>query len=112
MHTHLYSRGLGEPADNAAHFVEWLKSLQGDALAQTTFALFGCGNHDWALTYQKIPTLVDSILAEHGAARVLPRGVGDAGASDLFEAFEKWEAALWRELQKVRSIRTVSVCSL
>ncbi|KIP01419.1 hypothetical protein PHLGIDRAFT_32544 [Phlebiopsis gigantea 11061_1 CR5-6] len=91
----------GEPADNAAHFVEWFKALQGDVLKQATFAVFGCGNHDWALTYQKIPTLVDSTLAERGARRVLPRGAGDAGSSNLFEAFDKWETELWEELQKV-----------
>lgn len=96
-----FSRVLGEPADNAAHFVEWFKALQGDVLKQATFAVFGCGNHDWALTYQKIPTLVDSTLAERGARRVLPRGAGDAGSSNLFEAFDKWETELWEELQKV-----------
>ena len=65
--------------------------------------MFGCGNRDWALTYQKIPTLVDGAMADRGARRVLARGAGDAGSNDLFEAFEKWETALWEELQKVRA---------
>lgn len=77
--------------------------MQGDTLSEITYAVFGCGNHDWTLTFQKIPTLVDSTLADCGAKRVLPRGVGDAGSSDLFEAFEKWETSLWEELQKVSS---------
>ena len=32
------------------------------------------------------------------------RGVGDAQAADLFEAFDEWEAGLWEALAKVRSV--------
>ncbi|KAF7316595.1 Fatty acid hydroxylase [Mycena chlorophos] len=49
----------GEPADNAAHFVNWLQHTTSAALANVRFAVFGCGNTDWANTYQRIPTLVD-----------------------------------------------------
>ena len=50
----------GQPTDDAKHFVEWLENVKGaDALAGVKFALFGCGNHDWVMTYQGIPTLVD-----------------------------------------------------
>lgn len=75
--------------------------MQGDALSSVIFAVFGCGNHDWASTYQKIPTLCDNTLAERGAHRVVPRGEGDAGSSDFFDSFERWEGALWDALQKV-----------
>ena len=34
----------GEPADNAAHFVEWLESLEGDALQDVDYAVFGVGH--------------------------------------------------------------------
>lgn len=34
----------GQPPDNAAHFVEWLKKLGGDALAGVNYAVYGCGN--------------------------------------------------------------------
>lgn len=91
----------GQPADNAAHFVEWINSLQGPALTGVTFAVFGCGNRDWALTYQRIPTLCDDTLAGHGGSRLITRGEGDAGSSDLFQSFEKWEADLWAALRKV-----------
>ena len=81
-----------------------MKSLQGDALSQVNFAVFGCGNRDWALTYQKIPTLVDTTLAARGAKSVIPRGEGDAGSNNLFESFEEWETKLWEGLQKVRRL--------
>ncbi|EKM50238.1 uncharacterized protein PHACADRAFT_153718 [Phanerochaete carnosa HHB-10118-sp] len=90
----------GQPADNAAHFVSWLTALEGAALARVAFAVFGCGNKDWAGTYQRVPALCDDTLAARGGTRVVPRGEGDAGSSELFEAFEKWEAGLWEALQK------------
>ena len=34
----------GQPADNAARFVEWLESLEGDALQGVDYAVFGCGH--------------------------------------------------------------------
>ncbi|GJE90374.1 bifunctional P-450/NADPH-P450 reductase [Phanerochaete sordida] len=90
----------GQPADNAAHFISWLTSLEDSALANVSFAVFGCGNRDWASTYQRIPTLCDDTLAARGASRIVARGAGDAGSGDLFEAFEHWEAGLWEALQK------------
>lgn len=34
----------GEPPDNAAHFVSWLKSCEGSKLGGVKYAVFGCGN--------------------------------------------------------------------
>ncbi|KAI0785558.1 cytochrome P450 [Abortiporus biennis] len=90
----------GEPADNAAHFVSWLSGLKGDELKDVTYGIFGCGNHDWVTTYQKIPKLCDSLLSEHGAKRLVDRGEGDAGGSDFFEAFDIWEATLFEALHE------------
>ncbi|CDO72208.1 hypothetical protein BN946_scf184970.g60 [Trametes cinnabarina] len=94
----------GEPADNAAHFVEWLTNLQGDhALAAVKFAVFGCGNRDWQKTYQRIPRLIDNTLAQRGATRLTDRGESDAGGADFFEAFDAWEKTLWEKLSKAYS---------
>ena len=103
-----HTRRTGEPADNAAHFFEWLQSLQGNELAGTRFAVFGCGNRDWVRTFQRVPRVVDELLAARGGVRLLARGVGDAQAADFFEAFDEWEARLWEALAKVRSC--VSPC--
>ena len=97
-----HSRRAGEPADNAAHFFEWLQSPQGSELAGVRFAVFGCGNRDWVRTFQRVPRVVDELLAARGGARLLARGVGDTQAADFFEAFDEWEARLWEELAKVR----------
>ncbi|KAL1937786.1 hypothetical protein VTO73DRAFT_12805 [Trametes versicolor] len=89
----------GQPADNAAHFFEWLTNTEGaDALAGIKYAIFGCGNRDWVKTYQRVPTLIDETFAERGATRLVERGEGDAGGAEFFEAFDTWEDALWKKL--------------
>ncbi|OCH86500.1 cytochrome P450 [Obba rivulosa] len=90
----------GEPADNAAHFVEWLTSLKGNELADVSYAVFGCGNRDWVRTYQRVPKLVDETLEERGGRRLLTRGEGDASTAEFFESFDEWEAELWKTLPK------------
>ena len=93
----------GEPPENATIFMQWLKTVESAKLAGVKFAVFGCGNRDWAGTYQRIPTLCDDLLAARGGQRVVVRGEGDAGSGELFEAFEKWETGLWEALLKVCS---------
>ena len=83
----------GAAPDNATQFVKWLDSdLPKDALAKVRYAVFGCGNSDWAATYQSVPRMIDEQLAAHGARSLYARGEGDA-RSDLDGQFEKWFAA-------------------
>lgn len=84
----------GAAPDNATQFVKWLGSdLPRDAFAKVRYAVFGCGNSDWAATYQSVPRMIDEQLAAHGARSVFTRGEGDA-RSDLDGQFEKWFALL------------------
>src|SRR5450756_1771263 len=82
----------GAPPDNATQFVKWLRGdLPKVAFAKVRYAVFGCGNSDWAATYQSIPRLIDGQLAAHGGRSVTARGEGDA-RSDLDGQFESWFA--------------------
>ncbi|KAJ3487812.1 hypothetical protein NLI96_g3280 [Meripilus lineatus] len=90
----------GQPADNAAHFVNWLENLKSNELANVRFAVFGCGNRDWSRTYQRIPKLCDDILEKRGGRRLVPRGEGDASQPEFFEKFDTWEQTLWKTLEK------------
>jgi cytochrome P450/NADPH-cytochrome P450 reductase len=82
----------GAAPDNATQFVKWLTGdLPKDAFAKVKYAVFGCGNSDWAATYQSIPRIIDEQLAAHGAKPVYARGEGDA-RSDLDGQFESWFA--------------------
>ena len=84
----------GAPPDNAAAFVEWLSGdLPKGAFEKLRYAVFGCGNSDWAATYQSIPRLIDEKLASHGGRNVFTRGEGDA-RGDLDSQFETWFATL------------------
>lgn len=90
----------GEPPSNAAHFVEWLTALQGNELENVSYAVFGCGHHDWAQTFHRIPKLVDATMAERGAQRIVPMTGTDAADRDMFSDFETWEdESLWPALK-------------
>ncbi|EJD54180.1 cytochrome P450 [Auricularia subglabra TFB-10046 SS5] len=94
----------GEPPDNAVKFVKDLKSLSRETapLSGVRYAVFGCGNHDWVHTFQRIPKIVDSVMEAHGAERLLERGEADAGGAQFFESFDEWEGRLWDKLAEVR----------
>src|SRR5689334_8498760 len=85
----------GTPPDNAAAFCVWLQSgkLSSETLRGVRYAVFGCGNHEWAGMYQAIPRLVDDSLAAFGAQRLYRRGEGDA-ADNLFDSFDRWYRGL------------------
>ena len=89
----------GTPPDNAAEFFDWLcnDSLGPDALEGVNYTVFGCGDRDWAATYQRVPKMIDAALEEHGARRVYQRGEGDA--SDDFDGqFRGWYEHLWQPI--------------
>ena len=86
----------GQPPDNAGRFCTWVDDAASSA-AGVRYTVFGCGNRDWAATYQAVPTRVDAGLEARGATRVYPRGEGDA-RGDFDAQFEAWYAGLWDAL--------------
>ena len=89
----------GKPPDNADRFCRWITdaATPSDAAADLAFSVFGCGNMDWASTYQAVPISIDRQLEAHGGQRVGPRGAGDA-RSDFDGQFSEWYADLWTTL--------------
>ena len=86
----------GLPPDNALQFCDWIRSdeLSADSLNGVNYAMFGCGNRDWAATFQAIPRLIDHRLSAAGARRLYPLGEGDA-REDFDAQFQKWYKPLW-----------------
>lgn len=87
----------GQPPDNARRFVADVEALASGSLEDLPFAVFGCGNRQWARTFQAIPKRVDAALEKAGGRRVAPRGEADSGG-DFFGTFDEWYAALWPAL--------------
>jgi cytochrome P450/NADPH-cytochrome P450 reductase len=100
----------GTPPDNAVTFCDWVRdgALTPDALQGVTYTVFGCGNRDWAATYQAVPTLIDRQLEAHGARRFYPRGEGDARA-DFESQFRAWYGPLWDALASALSLAPQAV---
>jgi cytochrome P450/NADPH-cytochrome P450 reductase len=96
----------GLPPDNAVQFCEWLRSpeLASDALTGVTYAVFGCGNRDWAATFQAVPKFIDEQLAAHGAMRLYHLGEGDA-RDDFDGQFLKWYQPLRATVADTLGIR-------
>ena len=83
----LATYGEGEPTDNAAQFVSWLKNSDGDmeegsdgALQGLNFCVFGLGNTEYE-QYNRVGKLVDEQLSKLGASRVFQLGLGDDSSS-------------------------------
>jgi cytochrome P450 / NADPH-cytochrome P450 reductase len=89
----------GTPPDNAVQFCAWLNGagLVPDALKGVNYSVFGCGNRDWAATFQAIPRLIDEKLAAHGARQLHPHGEGDA-RDDFDGQFVQWYRPLWNAI--------------
>ncbi|PDY82939.1 bifunctional cytochrome P450/NADPH--P450 reductase [Bacillus cereus] len=87
----------GNPPDNAKKFVEWLENASNHELEGVQYAVFGCGDKNWNTTYQKVPSLIDELLAKKGAVGLTGRGEGDA-SDDYGEVYEEWREQLWNDI--------------
>lgn len=89
----------GMPPENATRFSAWLRdpATAPDACGGAGYTVFGCGNSEWATTYQAVPTALDTQLEGHGGQRLHPRGEGDA-RSDFDAAYRSWHRGLWADL--------------
>jgi len=87
----------GAPPNNAIKFVDALEAAQPGWSRDVQFAVFGCGNRDWASTFQTIPRLIDRKLEALGGTRIAERGEGDA-REDLSGHFHDWFDDLWPQI--------------
>jgi cytochrome P450 / NADPH-cytochrome P450 reductase len=87
----------GLPPDNAVKFHEWLEESGQEAFDDLSYTVFGCGNTEWATTYQSVPTELDAGLEQHGGKRIHPRGAGDV-RGDFDAAYRNWHDTLWKDI--------------
>lgn len=85
----------GQPPDNARKFDKWLESPAATSKLQgVCFAIFGCGNKQWAATYQKFPNKVYSSFEALGGSCIAPMGEGDMDSGEAEFAFARWTIGL------------------
>ncbi|MEJ8849339.1 bifunctional cytochrome P450/NADPH--P450 reductase [Variovorax rhizosphaerae] len=87
----------GQAPDNGKKFLSWVESRKAGELAGLRYAVFGCGNRQWARTYQAIPKRIDAAFAAAGGKELRERGETDAGG-DFFGAFDAWYDTLWTDV--------------
>ncbi|MEQ8858828.1 MAG: cytochrome P450 [Pseudomonadales bacterium] len=87
----------GAPPDNAAGFVDWLGGAARDAAQGVRYTVLGCGNRDWASTYQATPRRIDEALEALGGERIRARGEADA-REDQDSQFRQWFTGLWPDV--------------
>lgn len=77
-------------------FVQWLEGVEPGALQGVHYAVFGCGDRNWASTYQDVPRLTDEQLALKGARRLSLRGEADA-SRDFEKQLDEWRDRMWSD---------------
>jgi cytochrome P450/NADPH-cytochrome P450 reductase len=91
----------GQPADNAAHFVNWVGTLKENELENVNYAVFGCGHRDWAKTFHRVPKYLNTTLEQRGGTKLVEWGNTDAAQGDIFTDFETWEdKVLWPAMRE------------
>ncbi|RAK95081.1 bifunctional cytochrome P450/NADPH--P450 reductase [Aspergillus ibericus CBS 121593] len=96
----------GQPADNAAHFFEWLSAVKGNEFEGVNYAAFGCGHHDWNATFYRVPKAINELVNEHGGNRLCDIGLVDTAQSDMFTDFDNWsESSLWPAISAKFSVQ-------
>ncbi|KAJ4349418.1 uncharacterized protein N0V89_008033 [Didymosphaeria variabile] len=92
----------GQPPENASKFIKWLQALTESPFEGIYHAVYGCGNRDWAATFQRIPALVDDAFIRYGSTPIVNRAASDVADGNVANEFDHWaDGVLWPALKKL-----------
>lgn len=94
----------GKPPKNALKFVQWLEQVDAEGLKGVQYSVFGCGDRNWANTYQNVPNFIDEQLALKGASRFSLRGEADA-SGDFEHQLKEWKNRMWTDAIKAFGLK-------
>jgi cytochrome P450/NADPH-cytochrome P450 reductase len=94
----------GKPPGNGRQFVQWLEQVEAGELSGVHYSVFGCGDRNWASTYQAVPRFIDEQLALKGAVRFSLRGEADA-SGDFEKQFDAWKKQMWIDAIKAFDLK-------
>ncbi|PPA83424.1 NADPH--cytochrome reductase [Brevibacillus laterosporus] len=94
----------GKPPSNAKDFVQWLEEVEPGEFTGVNYAVFGCGDHNWASTYQQVPHFINQQLEAKGATRLTIQGEGDA-SGDFEKQLDDWRHQLWPDVMNALGLK-------
>lgn len=84
----------GRPPNNALKFDAWLDTpAAADALKGVRFAIYGCGNKQWAATYMKFPRRIQECFEQFSAEPLVAMGEGDMDGGEVELSFARWDVS-------------------
>lgn len=86
--------GEGDPSDNTADFLTWLRSAKA-SLPNVRYAAFGLGNSNYKY-YNKVVDVVVELLDGLGAQSLMPVGKADDAVGMTEEDFLDWKENLFQ----------------
>ena len=101
----LATYGEGDPTDNAQEFFNWLQD-GGTDLTRMKYAVFGLGNKTYE-HFNAMAIYVDKKLAQLGAKRIHPLGLGDDDVN-LEDDFITWKELFWQSACSEFNLELVS----
>jgi NADPH-ferrihemoprotein reductase len=91
--------GEGEPTDNSARFIKWMKTMSKDRetpYEAMNYSVFGLGNRQYE-HFNAMGKLTNTMLQKLGGKEAYEYGEGDDDGT-LEEDFESWKEKLWTAL--------------
>ncbi|TQR46209.1 cytochrome P450 [Paenibacillus popilliae] len=100
----------GRPPKNAAAFVKWLGETKPGELEGVQYAVLGCGDRNWANTYQSVPKVIDEQLERAGGKRLVQRGEADAGG-EFEQQVHTWKDMMWINVKQALGVEKDSLAA-